>query len=101
VPPRYHSTYFTHVFTSAFDYAAGYYSYIWSEVLARDAGAWFYAHGGLTRANGDVFRAKILSRGRTREPSVLFQDFYGRKQDIEPLLEWRGLKLPKGETSEK
>lgn len=93
VPPRYHTCYFNHIFSSD-EYSVGYYSYIWSEVLARDAGAWFYAHGGLTRANGDVFRAKILSRGRTREPSVLFQDFYGQPPDIGPLLEWRGLKLP-------
>ncbi|HEX7600501.1 MAG TPA: M3 family metallopeptidase [Polyangiaceae bacterium] len=90
VPPRYHSPYFSHVFASS-DYAAGYYAYIWSEILARDSGAWFHAHGGLTRANGDVFRAKILSRGRTEEPSVLFQSFYGSAPKIEALLEYRGL----------
>src|ERR1700691_3201302 len=72
VPPRYHTTYFSHIFAGG--YEAGYYAYLWSEVLARDSGAWFHAHGGLTRANGDVFRAKILSRGRTKEPSVLFQE---------------------------
>jgi len=93
VPPRYHSTYFSHIFAGG--YEAAYYAYIWSEVLARDAGAWFHAHGGLTRAAGDVFRAKILSRGRTREPSALFHDFYGREPDIKPLLEYRGLTLPK------
>jgi len=93
VPPRYHTTYFSHIFGGG--YAAGYYAYIWSEVLARDAGAWFHAHGGLTRANGDVYRAKILSRGRTREPGVLFRDFYGRAPDIKPLLEYRELTLPK------
>ena len=93
VPPRYRTTYFAHIWGGG--YAAGYYAYIWSEVLARDARAWFHAHGGLSRAAGDVFRAKILSRGRTREPSVLFQDFYGRAPDIQPLLEWRGLTLPK------
>ena len=92
VPPRYHTTYFSHVFAGG--YEAGYYAYIWSEVLARDAGAWFHAHGGLSRAAGDVFRAKILSRGRTKEPSVLFQEFYGRAPDIKPLLEYRGLTLP-------
>jgi peptidyl-dipeptidase Dcp len=63
-------------------------------VLARDAGAWFHAHGGLSRAAGDAFRAKILSRGRTKEPSVLFQEFYGRAPEIKPLLEYRGLTLP-------
>lgn len=89
VPPRYHSTYFSHIFTGG--YASGYYAYIWSEVLARDAGAWFHAHGGLSRQAGEEFRAKILSRGRTEEPDVLFQKFYGRAPDIGPLLEYRGL----------
>ena len=93
VPPRYRTTYFLHIFTSG--YEAGYYAYIWSEVLARDAGAWFMAHGGMTRANGDLFRAKILSRGRTQEPSVLFREFYGRDPDIAPLLDYRGLGHPK------
>ena len=92
VPPRYRTTYFSHVFAGG--YEAGYYAYIWSEVLARDAGAWFHAHGGLSRTAGDVFRAKILSRGRTKEPSVLFDEFYGHPPDIKPLLEYRGLKLP-------
>ncbi len=89
VPPRYHSPYFSHIFEGG--YAARYYAYIWSEVLARDAGAWFYEHGGLSRAAGTIFRDKILSRGRTAEPKVLFEQFYG-KPDIKPLLEYRGLK---------
>ncbi|HEU4610589.1 MAG TPA: M3 family metallopeptidase [Kofleriaceae bacterium] len=89
VPPRYHSTYFQHIFSGG--YEAGYYAYMWSEILARDSGAWFTAHGGLTRQNGDTFRAKILSRGRTKEPDVLFKDFYGKAPDIKPLLEYRGL----------
>jgi peptidyl-dipeptidase Dcp len=89
IPPRYHSPYFSHVFAGG--YAAGYYAYLWSEVLARDSGAWFHAHGGLTRANGDVFRAKILSRGHSRETKALFEDFYGRPPEIGPLLEYRGL----------
>jgi peptidyl-dipeptidase Dcp len=93
VPPRYHTPYFLHVFANG--YSAGYYAYIWSEVLARDSGAWFHAHGGLTRANGDTFRAKILSRGRTVEPSALFRQFYGGPPEIGPLLEYRGLTLPK------
>jgi peptidyl-dipeptidase Dcp len=91
VPPRYHTTYFAHIFAG--EYEAAYYAYIWSEVLARDAGAWCHAHGGLSRKNGDTFRAKILSRGRTREPARLFRDFYGRAPDIRPLLEYRGLTL--------
>ncbi len=93
VPPRYHSPYFSHIFASS-GYAAGYYAYIWSEILARDAGAWFQRHGGLSRASGEIFRRKILSRGRTEEPAALFQDFYGRAPEIGPLLEYRGLKLP-------
>jgi peptidyl-dipeptidase Dcp len=93
VPPRYHSPYFSHIFTGG--YSAGYYAYLWSEVLARDSGAWFHAHGGLTRANGDEFRAKILSRGRSSATKVLFRDFYGAAPDIGPLLDYRGLSLPK------
>jgi peptidyl-dipeptidase Dcp len=92
IPPRYHTTYFSHIFASG--YSAAYYAYIWSEVLARDSGQWFHAHGGLTRANGDVFRDKILSRGRTQEPSVLFEKFYGGPPEIGPLLEYRGLAAP-------
>jgi peptidyl-dipeptidase Dcp len=90
VPPRYYSPYFAHAFTGG--YAAGYYSYIWSEVLARDAEQWMHKHGGLDRANGDFLRAKILSRGRTVNTEVLFEQFYGGPPNIEPLLEHRGLK---------
>ena len=92
VPPRYHTAYFSHIFSSG--YSAAYYAYIWSEVLARDSGQWFYQHGGLTRANGEVFRDKILSRARTEEPRVLFEKFYGGPPRIEPLLEWKGLAAP-------
>jgi len=91
VPPRYHSPYFLHIFSSG--YAAGYYAYLWSDVLARDTESWVHAHGGLKRENGDILRAKVLSRGRTEEPDKLFQDFYGRPPNIEPLLENRGLTL--------
>jgi len=93
VPPRYHTSYFAHTFGGG--YSAGYYAYIWSEVLARDTGAWFHAHGGLSREAGDVVRAKILSRGHTDEPSALFEALYGGPPEIEPLLEYRGLTLPK------
>jgi peptidyl-dipeptidase Dcp len=89
VPPRYHTTYFTHIVGG---YAAGYYAYIWSEVLARDVEQWFHTHGGLQRANGDFLRAKVLSRGRSANPEVLFEQFYGGPPDIAPLLEHRGLK---------
>ncbi|MCA1827942.1 MAG: M3 family metallopeptidase [Myxococcales bacterium] len=95
VPPRYHTAYFSHIFSSG--YSAAYYAYIWSEVLARDSGQWFYQHGGMTRANGDVFRARILSRARTEEPRVLFEKFYGGPPRIEPLLEWRGLAASPGQ----
>jgi len=89
VPPRYHTTYFRHIFSD--DYSAGYYAYLWSEVLARDTGAWMHAHGGLTRANGDELRRSVLSRGRTAEPLDLFRNFYGRAPDIGPLLQYRGI----------
>jgi len=91
VPPRYHSPYFLHIFSGG--YGAGYYAYLWSDVLARDTESWVHAHGGLKRENGDLLRAKVLSRGRTEEPSKLFQSFYGRPPDIGPLLEHRGLTL--------
>lgn len=89
VPPRYHSTYFSHIFEGG--YSAGYYAYLWSEVLARDTGQWFHTHGGLTRGNGEQLRAQVLSRGRTDDPQVLFRNFYGRAPEIGPLLEYRGL----------
>jgi peptidyl-dipeptidase Dcp len=89
VPPRYHSAYFHHIFDD--DYSAGYYAYFWSEVFARDTGAWLHAHGGLTRANGDYLRKTVLSRGRTAEPLQLFRNFYGKGPEIGPLLEYRGL----------
>jgi peptidyl-dipeptidase Dcp len=89
VPPRYHTHYFSHVFSGG--YSAGYYAYIWSEVLARDAGQWFTAHGGLSRANGENLRAKVLSRGRSRDPQAMFLDFYGRPPEVAPLVAYRGL----------
>jgi peptidyl-dipeptidase Dcp len=89
VPPRYHTTYFSHSFAGG--YSAGYYAYIWSEVLARDTEKWMGNHGGLQRANGDILRAKVLSRGRTQNPEVLFEQFYGGPPEVGPLLEHRGL----------
>jgi peptidyl-dipeptidase Dcp len=89
VPPRYHASYFHHVFGN--EYSAGYYAYIWSEVLARDTGAWLHRHGGLTRANGTVLREQILARGRTQEPRQLFLQFYGREPEVGPLLDYYGL----------
>jgi peptidyl-dipeptidase Dcp len=89
IPPRYHSTYFSHIFAGG--YSAGYYAYLWSEVLARDTGNWMLAHGGLTRANGDRLRDLVLSRGRSADPQTMFRNFYGGPPDIGPLLEYRGL----------
>ena len=89
VPPRYHTAYFAHVFSGG--YSAGYYAYIWSEVLARDAGEWFVAHGGLRRANGANLRSKVLSRGRSIDPQTMFIDFYGRAPEVAPLVAYRGL----------
>jgi peptidyl-dipeptidase Dcp len=89
VPPRYHTPYFSHVFCGG--YSAAYYAYIWAEVLARDAGAWFTANGGLGRSNGETLRAKVLSRGRSRDPQAMFLDFYGRPPDVAPLVAYRGL----------
>lgn len=89
VPPRYRSSYFAHIFGG--DYAAGYYAYLWSEMLDDDAYAWFVEHGGLTRANGQRFRDLILSRGRTEDYGEMFRRFRGRDPILEPLLENRGL----------
>ena len=93
VPTRYHSTYFNHIFGGG--YSAGYYSYIWSEVLDADTVEWFKENGGLKRANGDAFRDKLLSRGGSVDAIALFKGFRGREPDIEPLLERRGLKPAK------
>lgn len=89
VPPRYRTTYFNHVFGSG--YSAGYYSYIWSEVLDADTVEWFRENGGLRRENGDVFRERLLSRGGSRDPLASFRDLRGRDADIGPLLARRGL----------
>ncbi len=95
VPPRYRSTYFSHTFAGG--YSAGYYSYIWSEVLDADTVDWFKEHGGLKRENGDRFRAKLLSRGGSDEAMNLFRDFIGHEPKIEPLLKRRGLEAPVSE----
>ncbi|WP_221029516.1 M3 family metallopeptidase [Actomonas aquatica] len=89
VPPRYRTTYFSHVFAGG--YSAGYYSYIWSEVLDADSVEWFKQNGGLTRTNGDHFRDTLLSRGESKDPMELFSDFAGHEPRVEPLLERRGL----------
>ncbi len=89
VPPRYRSTYFSHIFTSG--YSAGYYSYLWSEVLDADTVEWFKANGGLTRENGDRFRRMLLSRGGSTDAMELYRGFRGGDPDVKHLLERRGL----------
>ncbi|KRC50920.1 hypothetical protein ASE16_08155 [Leifsonia sp. Root227] len=89
VRPRYASTYFAHTFSGGYD--AGYYSYIWSEVLDADTVAWFTENGGLTRDNGDRFRQRLLGVGGSKDPLEAYRDFRGRDSVIEPLLERRGL----------
>jgi len=89
VPPRYSSTYFAHTFSGGYD--AGYYSYIWSEVLDADTVEWFTENGGLTRDNGDRFRTRLLGVGGSRDPLAAYRDFRGRDALIQPLLDRRGL----------
>ncbi|MEO8365566.1 MAG: M3 family metallopeptidase [Pseudoxanthomonas sp.] len=88
VPPRYRTPYFSHIMSG---YSAGYYAYIWSEVLDANSVEWFEQHGGLTRANGDHFRKTLLSQGGSQDAMKLFQDFAGHAPKIEPLLKKRGL----------
>jgi peptidyl-dipeptidase Dcp len=90
VPPRYRSSYFQHIWGNG--YAAGYYAYLWTEMLADDAFEGFKEHGGLTRANGDRFRAMVLSRGNTEDLAKMYKDWRGQEPSIEPMLEDRGLK---------
>jgi peptidyl-dipeptidase Dcp len=90
IPPRYRSTYFSHIWDGG--YSAGYYAYTWSEVLDDDAYAWFLEHGGLTRANGQRFRDMILSRGATEDAATMYRSWRGRDPNVEALLEQRGLK---------
>lgn len=89
VPTRYRSTYFSHIFAGG--YSAGYYGYIWSEVLDADTVDWFKENGGLLRKNGEHFRDCLLSRGGSIDSLQMFRDFRGRDSQIEPLLKRRGL----------
>ncbi|MGV8923728.1 MAG: M3 family metallopeptidase [Thermomonas sp.] len=88
VPPRYKTPYFSHIMGG---YAAGYYAYIWSEVLAANTTEWIKKHGGLKRENGDRMREFVLAPGGEIEPGKLFPNFSGYEARIEPLLESRGL----------
>lgn len=89
VPPRYRSSYFQHIWGGG--YAAGYYAYIWTQMLADDGYQWFAEHGGLTRENGDIFRQKILSRGNSSDLKTLYESWRGAPPQLEPMLKNRGL----------
>ncbi|MBA3485705.1 MAG: hypothetical protein H0T88_00690, partial [Lysobacter sp.] len=91
VPPRYKTPYFSHIMGG---YAAGYYAYIWSEVLDANTVDWIRNNGGLTRENGDRFRATLLSQGGSKDALQLFRDFTGAEPAIDPLLLRRGLDTP-------
>ncbi len=92
VPPRYRSTYFAHIWGG--DYGAGYYAYLWAEMLDDDAFQWFEDHGGLTRTNGVRFRRMVLSRGNTEDLASLYKAWLGAEPSIEPMLKYRGLAEP-------
>lgn len=89
IPPRYRSTYFAHIWSSG--YSAGYYSYMWGEVIEDDAFEWFTEHGGLTRANGERFERMVLSRGGSEDVGAMYRAFRGRDANVDALLKDRGL----------
>ncbi len=89
VPTRYRSTYFSHIFAGG--YSAGYYGYIWSEILDAETVDWFKENGGLSRKNGQHFRDQLLGRGSSIDSMQMFKNFRGREATIEPLLKRRGL----------
>jgi peptidyl-dipeptidase Dcp len=90
VPPRYRTPYFAHIWGGG--YAAGYYAYLWSDVLQADAFQWFVEHGGMTRENGQHYRDTVLARGGTEDALKIYINFRGHEPSIEPLLKKRGLK---------
>jgi len=89
VPSRYRSSYFAHIWGGG--YSAGYYAYLWAEMLDHDAYQWFEDHGGLTRANGDRFRKMILSRGNTEDLEKMYSAWRGGAPSVEPMMKFRGL----------
>ena len=96
VPPRYHTAYFSHIWSGG--YSAGYYAYLWSEVIDDDAFAWFTEHGGMTRENGRRFREMVLAHAGAQDSAAMYRAFRGRDAEIGPLLEDRGLRTqPKAE----
>ncbi len=90
VPPRYRTTYFRHIWGGG--YAAGYYAYLWTEMLHHDAYQWFVANGGMTRANGDRFRKMVLSQGNSQDYATMYRAFAGRDPSVDPMMRARGLK---------
>ena len=89
VPPRYRSSYFSHIWASG--YSAGYYAYLWTQMLADDGYQWFDDHGGLTRANGDRFRRMILSRGNTQDLATIYQAWRGKAPTVDAMMKYRSL----------
>ncbi len=89
VPPRYRSSYFSHIWASG--YSAGYYAYLWTQMLAADGYQWFDDHGGLSRANGDRFRRMVLSRGNTEDLSALYLAWRGKAPSIDAMMKYRDL----------
>ena len=91
VPPRYRTTYFNHIFSGPAGYSAGYYSYLWTQMLDRDSRAWFLENGGLTRENGDHYRETVLSKGGTMDYGEMYRNFAGRDPDVKYMLIALGL----------
>jgi len=89
LPPRYRSSYFAHIWSGG--YSAGYYAYLWTQMLDDDAFAWFEENGGLTRQNGERFRRMVLSRGNTQDLADLYATWRGRPPNIDAMLKYRGL----------
>jgi peptidyl-dipeptidase Dcp len=89
IPPRYRTSYFLHIWGNG--YSAGYYAYLWTQMLEHASYHWFMDHGGMTRENGQRFRDLILSRGHTQDYGTMFRAFYGKDPDIGPMLQEHGL----------
>ena len=89
VPPRYRSSYFSHIWGSG--YSAGYYAYLWTQMPDDDAYQWFDDHGGLSRANGDRFRRMVLSRGNTQDLAAMYLAWRGKAPSIDAMMKYRGL----------
>jgi peptidyl-dipeptidase Dcp len=92
VPPRYRSSYFRHIWDVDEDYSAGYYAYLWAEMLDDDAFQYFEENGGLTRTNGDRFRRMVLSRGNTENLAEMYAAWRGKDPSVEPMMKYRGLR---------